>query len=458
MDDPVELRTPVGPISLHAPRDLLDGPSQDATNASNSEERFSVLELPPVDEGFKAWLFCASACALETFIWGWNNSYGIFQEFYSTHTPFQSSSLVSISAIGTASLAIQYIEIIAVIAVCQRFPEKVKPAMWIALLICVTTLIISSFASRVWQLILLQGIIFGLAAGVLYAPIIMWLSEWFVRRRGLAGGIIFGGAGVGGFVFPLAIGACLDNIGFRWTMRIWAVILGLSCSLALFGSNPRVPVQRLGTNRPKSLWPAGMTDPKALDKLATNIFQALGFFPVSIFISTYTSALTTVTLSPTVVLALFNASSVVCYILFGRICDSYPYATVILCSGLGSALGAFFLWGFATNLGLVFAFALVFGGLSGGFPGIWPAAATEIAGSRDEHTSLAFGAFGVAKGIAAIVGPIIAASLHDKNKYGLAKYGAYGFLKVEIFVGVMAITTVFCAIAVAFISRAKHRA
>ncbi|KAH7877121.1 major facilitator superfamily domain-containing protein [Lentinula edodes] len=458
MDHPVELRIPVEPISLHAQRDLLDGPSQDATNASNSEERFSVLELPPVDEGFKAWLFCASACALETFIWGWNNSYGIFQEFYSTHTPFQSSSLVSISAIGTASLAIQYIEIIAVIAVCQRYPEKVKPTMWIALLICVTTLTISSFASQVWQLIVLQGIIFGLAAGVLYAPIIMWLSEWFVRRRGLAGGIIFGGAGVGGFVFPLAIGACLDNIGFRWTMRIWAVILGLSCSLALFGSNPRVPVQRLGTNRPKSLWPAGMTDSKALDKLATNIFQALGFFPVSIFISTYTSALTTVTLSPTVVLALFNASSVVCYILFGQICDSYPYATVILCSGLGSALGAFFLWGFATNLGLVFAFALVFGGLSGGFPGIWPAAATEIAGSRDEHTSLAFGAFGVAKGIAAIVGPIIAASLHDKNKYGLAKYGAYGFLKVEIFVGVMAITTVFCAIAVAFISRAKHRA
>ncbi|KAF8827110.1 hypothetical protein HHX47_DHR5001087 [Lentinula edodes] len=81
-----------------------------------------------------------------------------------------------------------------------------------------------------------------------------------------------------------------------------------------------------------------------------------------------------------------------------------------------------------------------------------------LSGSRDEHTSLAFGAFGVAKGIAAIVGPIIAASLHDKNKYGLAKYGAYGFLKVEIFVGVMAITTVFCAIAVAFISRAKHRA
>lgn len=187
------------------------------------------------------------------------------------------------------------------------------------------------------------------------------------------------------YVYAAGLSPCKTNLCLS---RIWAVILGLSCSLALFGSNPRVPVQRLGTNRPKSLWPAGMTEfvknplllwmvrtifvhypgPKALDKLVTNIFQALGFFPVSIFISTYTSALTTTTLSPTVVLALFNASSVVCYVLFGRICDSYPYAAVILCSGLGSALGAFFLWGFATNLPLIFAFALVFGGLVSAHP------------------------------------------------------------------------------------------
>lgn len=52
MDDPIELRIPVEPISLHAQVDLLDGPIQDTTNSSNSnsEERFNVLELPPVDE------------------------------------------------------------------------------------------------------------------------------------------------------------------------------------------------------------------------------------------------------------------------------------------------------------------------------------------------------------------------------------------------------------------------
>lgn len=49
-----------------------------------------------------------------------------------------------------------------------------------------------------WQLILLQGIVFGFAGGLLYVPTIKLMPEWFSARRGLAGGIIFAGGGVGG--------------------------------------------------------------------------------------------------------------------------------------------------------------------------------------------------------------------------------------------------------------------
>jgi MFS family permease len=311
----------------------------------------------------------------------------------------------------------------------------------------------------VWQLIALQGIVFGLAAGALYAPIIMWLSEWFVQRRSLAGGIIFGGSGTGGFVLPLAIGACLEKVGLPWTMRICALILGVGCSLALLGTNPRIPVRKVGFERRKPTWPALRWDffknPLLLWMLATNMVQALGFFPVSVFISTYTSAVTSSTISPTVALSLFNAASVICFIIFGRLCDSYPYPTVMLFSGLGSALGAFFLWGFATNISLIFSFALVYGGLSGGFSSVWPAAATEIAGSRNENTSLAVGIFGVVRGVAAIVGPIIAASLRNEKAIGTSKYGAHGYRSVEIFVGAMAFATAAGAVGVSLKSKAK---
>lgn len=90
--------------------------------------------------------------------------------------------------------------------------------------------------------------------------------------------------------------------------------------------------------------------------------QALGFFPVSLFISTYTSSLSSATLPSRLVLALFNAASVLFLILFGRFSDSYPYPYVIMASGIGCALASFVFWGFASSLAWIFAFATVFGG------------------------------------------------------------------------------------------------
>jgi len=68
-------------------------------------------------------------------------------------------------------------------------------------------------------MIVLQGIVYGFGSGLLYSPILIWLPEWFLARRGLAGGLIFAGSGVGGFAFPLILGALLDKLGFRWTLR-----------------------------------------------------------------------------------------------------------------------------------------------------------------------------------------------------------------------------------------------
>ena len=59
--------------------------------------------------------------------------------------------------------------------------------------------------SQVWQLIMLQGVLFGIAGGLLYVPVIKLLPEWFSERRGLAGGIIFAGGGVGGTCFSVAL-------------------------------------------------------------------------------------------------------------------------------------------------------------------------------------------------------------------------------------------------------------
>ena len=49
-----------------------------------------------------------------------------------------------------------------------------------------------------WKRWWIEGVGVGVGGGLLYMPIIKLLPEWFSERRGLAGGIIYAGKGVGG--------------------------------------------------------------------------------------------------------------------------------------------------------------------------------------------------------------------------------------------------------------------
>ncbi|ELU45212.1 MFS_1 domain-containing protein [Rhizoctonia solani AG-1 IA] len=94
-------------------------------------------------------------------------------------------------------------------------------------------------------------------------------------------------------------------------------------------------------------------------------------------------------------------------IIFGHVCDIAPYQYVVIASGAGAALSAYLLWGFAHSLGLIFAFVIVFGSISGGFGSVWPAASVDIAGSEQSAVSNVFGLLAMTKGVAAVIGPLI---------------------------------------------------
>ncbi len=233
-----------------------------------------------------------------------------------------------------------------------------------------------------WQLILLQGVGVGVGGGILYMPVIKLLPEWFSERRGLAGGIIFSGTGVGGFAFPFLLNTLLDKVGLRWTLRIWAIGTSLCSAIALLGMRSRFPVPRYGSTqrRPKFIppqltflknalfWsfvsaicppfhnPRLMVFPQAF----TNLLQGLSYFPVSLYIVTFTRTISD-QITATVILALFNSSAVLGQVLLGHLTDRFPYPSIMVVSSVGSALGAFLLWGFANAAIYLYFFAVIFG-------------------------------------------------------------------------------------------------
>ncbi|EIW52382.1 MFS general substrate transporter [Trametes versicolor FP-101664 SS1] len=432
--------------------------SRAALHSQDPQEGATVQELPPIDRGIKAWTFCFSAFVLEMMVWGFSFSYGIFQDYYTSHPPFENSSSIAIAAVGTVALALQYGESIFLSFVYGRYPDFMRTGMWAGLLLYFISLFCSSFATEVWQLILLQGVGVGIGGGLLYMPVIQLIPEWFSERRGLAGGIIFAGTGLGGFVFPFVLNVLLDKVGLGWTLRIWAISTSLFSGIALLGMRNRLPVPKFTAlnRRPRFIPPhiGFVRNPLFWTFAITNMLQGLSYFPVSLYIATFTRNVAN-QLTATIVLALFNSSAVVGQIIMGHLSDRFPYPSIMVFSAVGSALSAFFLWGFADAAIFLYFFAVIFGGLSGGFSSTWPNAAVESVGGQVEYAGMSFAGTAFFKGISAVIGPVISGLLlQSGNGASLGGgFGKFGYGAVEIFVGSCALATGAGSVAVAFARR-----
>lgn len=201
------------------------------------------------------------------------------------------------------------------------------------------------------------------------------------------------------------------------------------------------------------------------------MLQGLSYFPVSLYIATYTGAISD-RLTATIVLSLFNSSAVVGQIILGHLTDRFPYPMIMVASAVGSALSAFFLWGFADAAIFLYFFAVIFGGLvcchslpgdkctyvciqSGGFSSTWPNAAVESVGGQVEYAVMSFAGTAFFKGISAVIGPVISGLLLQSGSGGQlgGGFGRFGYGAVEIFVGSCALATGVGSVAVAMARR-----
>lgn len=80
---------------------LNEAPIELSVNGTNGDH-IREFSLPPADGGRQAWLFVVACFFVEAFVWGFPYSYGIFQDYYSTHEPFKGKS--GISAIGSTAI------------------------------------------------------------------------------------------------------------------------------------------------------------------------------------------------------------------------------------------------------------------------------------------------------------------------------------------------------------------
>ena len=92
-----------------------------------------------------------------------------------------------------------------------------------------TGYIASSFAPNIVVYALIQGVLIGAGAAAFFAPLMADMSHWFVRRRGIAVGIVASGNYVAGAIWPKPLEYAIATSGWRATH----IAVGVVCLVTL---------------------------------------------------------------------------------------------------------------------------------------------------------------------------------------------------------------------------------
>ncbi|KAK1500497.1 hypothetical protein CTAM01_06432 [Colletotrichum tamarilloi] len=412
-----------------------------AVTQQESENEIEQAPLPPADRGKEAWLVLLGCSLIQFPVWGYSLAFGVFQEYYGSHPDKLEGDTSNIAVIGTTLTGIMYLISPFTFTILSRWPRLRRWFGPLGLLLTATGFLLSTFATTVWQLIATQGVICALGCGLLFTPTTLYLDEWFVKRKGLAYGVMWAGKSAAGVGLPFAMETCLQKFGPVVTLRAWSVATVLISAPLLYFLKPRIPVSQSSAVRRINL--NFIQLPSFWMLQIGNVLQSLGYFLPYTYLSTYAvQQLHVSTTVATTLLVLINVTSIPGGIVMGSLGDHLRVTTVILISAIGSALAVFLFWGFSSQTALLAVFSITYGFFAGGFSSTWSGVLSELkAESPAVDTGFIFGLLAGGRGIGNVIsGPLSVALLTGdgwiRDGKGWGYSGQYG--GIILFTGVTA--------------------
>ncbi len=103
-------------------------------------------------------------------------------------------------------------------------------------------LVLSSLGT-IWALFIGHGLLIGfLGNGALYAPLIVYVSRWFDRRRGTALALVSSGQYIAGMIWPSVLEAGMKQVGWQSVMLSYAAVVLVILPLLSFLRAPPEPM------------------------------------------------------------------------------------------------------------------------------------------------------------------------------------------------------------------------
>lgn len=349
-----------------------------------------------------------------------SQAWAIFLSYYLEHSTFPEATQLEYALIGGLSIS-QALVITPVVAISIRH-FGTRNTLIIGTLLVFAALFGASFANRVWQLILSQGICFGFGMGFIYIPAASVLPQWFTTKRSLAVGIAASGAGLGGVAYNLIAGAAIRRIGLQWTYRLLAL-----CSLAFNGICSFLARDRNKFVKPRqeSFDYRELGNTEVFLIVVWGFLSELGYIVLLYSLPHYATTIGLTQSQGSVVGAMLNVSLGGGRPFVGYASDRFGRINIAMIMTASCGIFCLALWVPAHSYALLLIFALLAGFGCGTFWGTISAVTAEVVGLQRLPT--AFGAMCIC-----LVAPTTFA-----EPIGLKLVAVSGYLTSQVFVGFM---------------------
>ncbi len=188
----------------------------------NKDKTSGLIEIkkPPLFYGYTIIL---ASFFIQAIVWGISNSFGVFfapliNEFSWSRATISGAASLCFLVHGLSSMLMGNLN-------DRLGPRLIMSACGIFLGI---GFLLMAKVNSAWQLYLFYGLIVGIGLGGIDVIPMSTITRWFKKKRGMMGGIIKVGTGVGMVIMPFFIIWLLKTYGWRTSFTMLAVIILVS--------------------------------------------------------------------------------------------------------------------------------------------------------------------------------------------------------------------------------------
>lgn len=393
-----------------------------------TEKKEGIEGIP---DGGYGWFIVLSCFLFNFATWGANSGFAVYLSHYLNQNTFEGANKYDYALIGGLTFGTGLIFSPLINKLLGKIGLKATAALGVTFQFA--SLIMASFATKLWQLYLTQGVLQAFGLAFMTIPALLILPQWFKKKRTFVSAISAAGSGCGGILFNLAMQKVIEVRSVRWALRVQAIlclVLG-SCATLLVRSRMEVKYSIFDKQVVFSggFWICAFY----------LVFCMFGYVIVLYAMANVTTSMGYSAYQGSIASAMIQTGSVFGRPLIGRLSDRFGAVSVACGTYVVSGILVFSMWIPAKNYATILAFCLLMGSLMGTVFATSPSINAKLYGLDKAAVGLCLSWIFLAS--AGIASPVFGIALKEGNS-GFVGTGQY--TNCAVFAGASFMACAFC--------------